>query len=274
MYSNLFRKGNSMKRCIFAVFALLCLCVAPSGHAQTSQVIYDPTVYDNHTRFLVGVTGGSVYSNLFVALNAGVEIPIKNRFELDFNDGFSPVIKVGTVSIPFEEHLGQGVGWGNNVRGGGILWVTKSVGLNSSVEYSNYSTNIYKGSGYAFGGVTLRRMAWGVPARFTFDYVRQFNNGIFPNNVSGTETAHLQGADFGLTTRMGHLGPSIVRMVVSFQAGHVLTQGNPVCDGTFGVTGGNGPNGSCPRTGAWAGGASGGVIFEFPRHSNLENNPF
>ena len=264
-----------MKRTILGVLAVLFLFSA-IGNAQTTST---PTTYDDHFRFLAGIHGGGDFGNLFLALDAGVEVPFAKRFEIDLSDAYSPVVHVYNVVIPFEEHINLGTGSANITDVGGIVWVTpgKSLGLNGSAEYSTYSTNIHKGSYYAFGGLTWRKIVWGQPTRFTFDYFRQFDNGIVCGTVAacalpganGTESDHVQGGEFGMVTRMGAVGPTIIRMTFSTSVGHVLTQGNPQCDGTFGVY-----IPSCKRGSAVSGGASMGVSFEFPRHRGLENNPF
>ena len=61
-------------------------------------------------------------------------------------------------------------------------------------------TKVSKDADYAFGGLAYRGIVGGLPARFTFDYIRQFNNGISP---SGVETSHLQGGDVGFTAVFG-----------------------------------------------------------------------
>lgn len=269
-----------MKRIILATLAVLFL-FSPVSKAQTAQVA---TTYDDHFRVLGGIGGGGDFGNLFLALNGGIEVPFAKRAELDITDSYSPVIHVYNVIIPFEQHINLGTGSANIANVGGIVWISKgkSLGLNGSAEYSSYSTQISKGSYYAFGGLTWRKIAWGNPTRFSFDYFRQLDNGIACGTqaacalpgANGTESDHVQGGQFSMVTRMGAVGPAVIRLTFSTNVGHTLTQGNPQCDGTFGTKGGNGPNGSCPRGSAISGGASMGVIFEFPRHRGLENNPF
>jgi hypothetical protein len=289
-----------MKRTILAVLAVMFLMslFACKANAQTNPIadhvapgtqpilpaVQTTPIYDDHSRFLIGMHGGGDLGNYFASLDMGIEVPFAKRFELDISDGFSPVFKVYNVVIPFESHVNLGAGSANITTVGGIIWITpgKSVGLSGSTDYSTYSTNIHKGSYYAHGGLTWRKVAWGIPTRFTFGYFRQFNNGIACGTVAacalpganGTETDHVQGGEFGFTSRMGAVGPTVIRMTFSTNVAHLLTQGNPVCDSTFGVTGGNGPNGSCPRTGTVSGGASMGISFEFLRHKNHENEVF
>lgn len=249
-----------MKRSILVTLALFMLVFfAPVGRAQA---LFSPTSdYDEQTRVLVGTMVGSSFGNYFFGLKGGIEIPFASRYELDSQETISP----------FERHVALGSGWANQVSAGGHLWLTKGFGLNFSAEYSNYSvTTVRKGGEFVFGGVTWRKIAWGVPARFSLNYIREFNNGISAN---GTESARLQGGEFLMVARMGCSGFVCSRVEFDFQAGHVLTQGNPICDGTYGITGG--PNGGpCFRTGAWSGGATMGFILEFPSRPGNEDIAF
>jgi hypothetical protein len=267
------KEQHKMKRTILAVFAILFL-FAPVMKAQNttsdSSVIYPQQLeYDNHTRFLTGFEGGNSFGNMFFSATAGAEIPLAKRFEIDINDSFSPL----------ESHIALGHGWANVASGGGIVWIakSKSLGLNGSVDYSNYSTQIAKGGYYVHSGLTWRTYAWGSPARFTFDYFRQFNNGIACGDIAGcskpgangTETDHVQGGEFGFAVRLGSTGPANVRLTFSTSVGHVLTQGNQACDGSLGVF-----IPSCKRGSTVSGGATMGLVFEFPRHRGYENNLF
>lgn len=202
------------------------------------------------TRVLFGVTGAQAYDNSSVGVTAALEIPFLTRYELDLKDTFSP----------FESKVALGGGRANIAGAGGFVWLTENWGLTGRVEDSSYNvTKITKDADYAFGGLAYRGIVGGLPARFTFQYIRQFNNGITP---SGVESSHLQGFDFGFSVRYGCFGFVCVRNSTDFSAGRVLTQGNPVCDGTFGVTGGNGPNGSCPRGSALGGGVQMTIALE------------
>lgn len=234
---------------IYATVLLVALIFTPVTHAQT--------------RVLIGATGGSSFGNLFVGPSVGVEIPVRKRFELDLRDDFAPV----------EQHIQLGSGWANNTDAGGIVWVTNAVGLNGDVTYSHYRVSIAKSSEYARGGLTVRESYGGLPLRMTFDYVREFNNGIFPNNVTGTESAHLQAGEFDLDMRTGCSGPVCARLKFGAMIGVVKTQSNPVCDGTFGITGG--PNGGpCYRPWVSSGSFTAGLAFEFPRRRATEQDAF
>jgi hypothetical protein len=199
----------------------------------------------------VGANGGGLYNNYFLNVTAGVELPYAKILETDIRDDFAPL----------ESHTQLGHGWANIGSLEQDGYITKSFGLSGKVEYSSYSTKIVKASDYVFGGIVIRKMAWGAMTKFHFSYVREFNNGISAN---GTETSHLQGGDFFLQSEMGCSKKFCYRLEADFQAGRVLTQSNPVCDGTYGIIGG--PNGGpCYRTPAWGGGASMGFTMVFPR---------
>ena len=265
-----------MKRAILAAFAVLFLC-ASVGRAQAIPAA--TSIYDEHFRFLTGVSGGGDLGNLFLSLNASMEIPVTKRLEIDLGDGFSPVFHVNGIVIPFEEHANLGTGSANIASGGVLVWVSpgRSLGLSGGVDYSAYSVNIHKGSYYAHGDLVWRKIAWGMPTRFNFGYFQQFNNGIACGTpaacalpgANGTETDHVQGGEFGLTTRMGAVGPTVIRMTFNTNVAHLLTQGNQACDGSLGVF-----IPSCKRGSTVGGGATMGVSFEFPRHRGDEYKAF
>jgi hypothetical protein len=227
--------------------ALLFLILASGVGARASQA---------QTRWLVGLSGGDSWDNYSVGIAAAAEIPFAKRYELDLKDTFSPV----------EAHVSLGAGRANITNAGGHIWLTPRWGLNGSVSDSMYDvTKVTKDADYAFGGVSYRGIIAGQPTRFTFDYIRQFNNGITP---SGLESSHLQGFDLGVTTRMGCALAFCIRLNEEFSLGRVLTQSNPVCDGSFGgkIT--------CARTAAFGGGVTAGLLFEFPRRRAIELETF
>jgi hypothetical protein len=179
------------------------------------------------------------------------------HYELDLKDTFSP----------FETHVALGGGYANLTSAGGHIWLTNSLGLNGKVERTNYSvTQVSKVADYAFGGVTYRTVSLGVPSRFSFDYIGQFNNGVAP---SGVETSHLQGFAFIIENRLGCAGPFCFRLENQESFGRVLTQGDQYCDGSIGplVPG-------CARGSAFGGGFTGTFYLEFPRRKATENDSF
>lgn len=227
-------------------------------------LIFTPVVH-SQTRVLVGPEGGYSFDNGFVGPSVQFEVPIKN-IELDLKDSFYPA----------ETHVSLGNGWANQAQAGGYVWFNKwfdkggKFGLDGNVEYSNYHTSISKGLYYYSAGFAYRGIVGGQPTRVTFNYLREFKNGIFPD---GIETSRLQGGEVKVDTRFGCTGPFCIRNVWDFQTAAVYPQGNPVCDGTFGVTGG--PNGGpCPRRATMSGGFSVSIYFEFPRRKNTEDLPF
>lgn len=213
------------------------------------------------TRVTVGVEGARNFDNSSIGVAVGVEVPFLKRYELDLRDAFSPL----------ESHVSLGGGRANRVSVGGVVWLSNTVGINAKIEDSTYNvTKATKDSDYFFGGLSYRTSLGGLPVRFSSDYIRQFNNGI---TASGLESSHLQGFDLGYTMRFGCLGAICIRSNEDFVFGRVLTQSNPVCDGTYGVTGG--PNGGpCPRQAAFGGGVTASVTVEFPRHRGHEYDVF
>lgn len=214
------------------------------------------------TRILAGVTGAQEFDNSSLGATLALEVPFLKHYELDLKDTFSPL----------ESHVALGGGRANIASAGGIVWISKSYGLTGRVEDSSYNvTKVTKDANYAFGGLAYRGVIGGLPARLTLTYIRQFNNGITP---TGLESSHLQGVDFGYTVRFGCLGAVCIRQSADYVVGRILEQGNPRCDGTLGTTGGNGPNGTCPRTSAIGGGVNASVLVEFPRHRGTEQDSF
>jgi hypothetical protein len=208
------------------------------------------------TRILIGPSGGDSYDNYQFGVSGGIEQPIGKHLELDFTYRYSPV----------EKHVALGSGHANLVYGGAYIWLTDHIGLTGRVESSGYAvTRVSKRADYVFGGLAYRAKVGGLPARFTLSYTQQFENGV---STTGLETPHLKGLDFGFSVRLGCKGAVCFRESSDFQFGHVLTQGNPVCDGSYGkaIT--------CPRTGAFGGGTIATFAFEFPRPRGHEADVF
>lgn len=239
-------------------------CVAFNDTVKPSDPIPDTspivTAPSGGVRLLVGPQAGSSFGNLFVSLVAAVEWPISRRLELDLRDNFSPL----------ESHAPYGRGTANKIEGGFLVWLNRSVGLNSQLERSSYRVpTLSKANDYASGGFTLRRTLGGMPSRVSFDYIREINNGI----TAGVESSRLQGGDLTLDIRPGCSGKVCYRLQFDYVVGRVLQQSNPICDGTFGTTGG--PNGGpCPRTATSAGAFTGSFMVEFPRRRATEKLPF
>lgn len=217
--------------------------------------LFAPTVHAQ-TRFLAGVEGGDDYDNINFGVNAAVEIPVKKHFELDIQDTFSPV----------ESHVSLGHGWANLANVQSIVWFGKGIGLVNSLEYSNYSvTKVAKGADYYQGGLIFSRVVYYQPVRFGVNFVHQVWNGI---TVDGVETSHLNGADAYFDVRLSCAGAACFRLREDWTFGQVQTQGNPVCDGSFG------PAITCPRTKALGGGFQASFRVEFPRHAGHEYEAF
>jgi len=210
-----------------------------------------PTHVKAQAREFVGASGVAAFDNYSAGVTAGVEYPFLKHFELDLKDTFSPIT----------EHVALGTGRANSTAAGGFIWFSKSLGIHGEATDSMYDvTKVSKDANYAFGGLAYRTILGGMPARFTFEYSREFNNGISPN---GVESSHFQGGDVGFTNVFGCTKHMCVRTTEDITFGRVLEQSNPRCDGTFGITGGNGPNGTCYRTGAISGGAMASIQFVF-----------
>lgn len=219
---------------------------------QSSPIVTAPS---GGIRLLVGASTGSSFGNLFAGVRAGVEYPVNRHLELDAYDTYSPV----------EQHYPYGDGQANQAQVGGIVWLSRSIGANGYVEHSQYHVSISKHAEYAAGGIVIRHAYSGMPVRFTFNYLQQWNNGI---DSSGTESSHLRAGQFNLDMRVGHTGPVSYRVAFDFKVGHVLTQSNPTCDGLFGgsIT--------CPRGGASSGAFAGSVSVEWPRRRATEQLAF
>lgn len=213
------------------------------------------------TRVLFGAAGGQDFDNSNVGGTLAIEVPFLKHYELDLQDTFSPI----------ESHVSLGGGRANVTSAGGHIWLTKSFGIVGRAEDSAYNvTKVAKDDDYAVGGFAWRGLVGGAPTRFELAFIQEFNNGI---NSTGLETPHLQGVDFGFTMRFGCASFFCVRNSEDFIAGAVKEQGNPICDGAYGITGG--PNGGpCPRVTGVGGGVTGSVVFEFPRRRATENAAF
>lgn len=86
--------------------------------------------------------------------------------------------------------------------------------------------------------------------------------------MNGIETSQLHGGYISFDIRVGCAKNFCVRIQDQLSVGRVLEQGDPNCDGTYGpVTCGN-------RTAAFSGGGTIGIVLEFPRHKDTENNLF
>ena len=221
---------------------LLALC-AGTCHAQS--------------RFLVGTSGGSSFDNQSLGISVSAEVPFAHKNEFYIGDTFAP----------YESHVALGSGYANIVWIGEIRWVTNGFGLSGSIQNSSYRVSkASKAADYFSGGPIFRKMIWGSPARLSFGYIRQVNNGI----LNGLESSHLEGGHFGFTTRLGCAGNGCIRISEDFSVGYVLTQGNPVCDGAYPLT----TLPACPRSIAVGGGFTGSVSIEFPRRKGQESDPF
>lgn len=227
--------GGNMKRSLIGILFLLMVMLFVSPVCA-------------QTRVWIGPAGGYDFNNLSVGGNAGIAIPFGGHYELDLDDTLSPV----------ESHMKLGHGYANSFSAQGFGWINDHWGLNGIVNPSSYRAgSVAKTSYYWFAGPAYRGVVGGFPARFTFNYIRQFRNGITPD---GTESDHLQGFDLGVIVRYGCANHFCVLQSWDFDGGVVMTQGNPQCDGSFGG------HVSCPRQSEMGGGFNTSLTFEFPRH--------
>lgn len=211
------------------------------------------------SRVLVG-PAGTAGPNMALGSVVSLEVPSLHRYEIDLKDTF----------YPLEWHVGLGTGLANVARTGGIAWITSRVGIDGSWERSSYGvTDVSKTAYYTFGGIVFRFIGAGHPVRLRFDYIRQIANGISPD---GVETNHVQGVESGLDVRKCTKSVCF-RLTDEFEFTHILNQGNPVCDGTWGngLQAGIAP---CHRSGSIAANANMSLAVEFPRRRSTENLPF
>ena len=213
------------------------------------------------TRILVGPAGGIDFNNETFGGVLQIRQPITKHFEISLTDTASPI----------ESHLGVGTGFSNITNIGGIVWLAQHFGISGSGEYSMYNvTTARKGAYYTQFGPIFRLHVSDFPARLSFGGSLQVHNGI---SADGIESSHLKGAYAELEILLGCAGKFCVLTDEKLDGGRVLEQGNPACDGTFGVTGGPG-GGPCFRTAANGGGFTGSLKFQFPRHKDDETNLF
>lgn len=213
------------------------------------------------TRVLVGVDAGSGFGSLFAGPSLGIETGT-NRAELD---------AYGTYLPAYQHPSAGGNGFAYKYSVGPTIWFTKSVGFNGSVNNSAYKTaTVSKDQQFFTAGVSLRKSIQGMPIRFKWDYLQEFNDGIA---ADGTESSHLKGGSYEMDMLTGCHGAVCFRLDITGRIARVLQQGNPVCDGTFGVTGG--PNGGpCYRTASSSGAFDLKLSVVWPRPRGHESDPF
>lgn len=236
-----------MRKFLFGVILFLAMLFVPAVHAQTT--------------LLVGGEGGINFNNKTIGVTAGIEQPFAKHFEIDLVGIFDPI----------ESKTGYGSGFSYSTYGILTGWFAQHWGVNGQFDRAAYTvTQARKTAYYTYGGLSYRNIVGGLPARFDFDYFQQIHNGIA---ADGTETNHVQGGAVSFSVRLGCTNTFCVRLDETIDAGHVLNQGNPMCDGTFGNTGG--PNGGpCKRQGTMSGGAQAAVVFEFSRRRGHEDDLF
>lgn len=201
---------------------------------------------------LVGVEGGQTYDNSFIGPSLRIEVPFAKHYEFQLQDSFEPL----------EAHTALGEGHANQARFTGIAWFTPTWGFEAATEFSNYSvTEVSKGAYYALGGPVARLSLYGYPVRLHLGVIRQIGNGVTPE---GIESSHVYGGEMSLDARVGCAAWGCVRIGEELSIGHILTQGNPVCDGSR-----PGPV-TCPRGSGVGGGMTASIRLEFPKVKNYD----
>lgn len=217
------------------------------------------------TRLLVGVEAADNFGNYTFGPMASVEVPLGKHLEWDGKAAYSPLAS----------HIAIGSGYSYGISASGIGWLTNTWGLYGGINDGAYkavskTSVVHKSQPHVFGGFVYRGLLDGLPSRLFFGYTREIQNGISSN---GTESSHLNAFNVDYKVRFGCKGAACFRVDIDNYAGWVLNQSNPVCDGTYGVTGG--PNGGpCPRRKTLSGGVSGSFTVEFPRPRGHEYDPF
>ncbi len=220
-----------------------------------------PVKVGAQTRVYVGVEGESNFGNYGLGPVGSVEVPLGKYFEAD----------AGGFVEPLYSHIQIGTGYNYSLSTSGIGWFTNNWGLYGGLDDVAYAANtVSKNEPHVFGGFVYRGIISTFPSRFFFGYTREIQNGISSN---GIESNHLSAFNVDYQIRVGCKGATCFRLDFNNYVGWTLSQSNPICDGTFGVTGG--PNGGpCPRQKELSGGTSFGFTFEFPRRRGHEGDIF
>ena len=236
-----------MKKLILGLLLSLILSV-PTVKSQTVNA-----TTANAASVTAGISGADDFDNLSAGITLGLNVPIK-RFEFNLADTYSP----------YETHIGLGSGYANIATFTSTVWATNRFGITGKIEDSGYSvTDVSKTAFYVLGGASIKVNWLSVPTRFGFGYAGQFNNGI----VNGIETSHLHGAYFSVEGHPYCAKSWCIKIQEMFTMGQVLTQGNPVCDGTLG-NGSQAGISPCPRGKATGGGVEMNLLFERYLHKH------
>jgi hypothetical protein len=251
----------------FLATFLLILVLASGVFAQSTPAVKYPT----SSQYWVGVTGGDSFNNTNLGIEVGLEKPFSKRFAISLTERF----------LPLETKRALGTGDANIVRGTTYVWLTPKFGFAANAELSSYSiSQVNKATIYVFGGPVWRHTIFGAPARLELDYVGQVDNHYINQflvnhnlQTGGIEPGQMQGARFALNLRAGCFSNFCVNINEEYSLGRVLTQGNPICDGTIG-NGSQAGIASCPRGSGISGSVAASVRFVFPRPRGHENDLF
>lgn len=259
------------------ICAFLFVLFVPAIHAQTLPVIHAPTLRsgplaagsvggtsagsvesggaaaDAKPEFLIGIQVGRSVGNAWFGGSASAALPFGHRFEALIGESFSPL----------EAHFPYGTGWSASTTAGGVAWLNDKWGIIGDLQYSAYSvTALRKASWYWQSGPAYSLNFFGYPTEISMLYTQQFRNGI--NAATGVETSHFKGAVVSLSSRIGCAGVACFIWTLQVNGGHVLNQGNPICDGTFG-NGSQARLSPCPRSASSSGGVAASISLELPR---------
>lgn len=194
---------------------------------------------------LIGGTTGEDYNNAYYGLASRLEVPIGSRFEID-----------GNASIGKESKSGYGTGYFYDFSPTGYVFPFREWGGNISIGKTSYFLNsISKQEYYSQCGITYRKDSPNIPIWWDLDYVWEIKNGISPD---GTETNHLKGIENVFDFNIGCSKKLCYRFDISSEAGKFLNQGNPQCDGSYGID-------TCPRSSSFGGGIGATFYLEFPK---------
>jgi hypothetical protein len=194
---------------------------------------------------LLGASGGESFGNLSLGPMIEVELPLAHHFEWDVRDTFSPL----------ESHIALGHGWANQAEAGGIVWIEKSFGVDGLLTDSTYDVpRLVKSNTYTKMGASFRSAYGGVPLRIFLNYVRE----VSPPVSHGVESSHLNAGNFRAEATIACSKHFCYRTVLDMSVGHILEQGNPECDGTWGAT-------TCRRRGQISGSGTMGFLVQIGR---------
>lgn len=211
---------------------------------------------------------GLGYNLPVVDFGGGLDQGFGNRFELDSFGAYAvahkAVIDSGQELVISETP---------------IFWAAHHFGVTGQIRYTHLWTSKYSKGTYlpTLGipasylpslasftyapGVVFRATLAGIPSRLWVDYV--IPTGTI-NAATGIESNRLSGLEGTWEASMWNMGPFTLRLTINPAYYHGYSQGDPVCDGTYG-----GPV-TCPRASWNTYAVALGAKFVFPRDSKTK----